>query len=452
VDHQEVAAPPSSATNERSFGFKEWKENLKALRDHKRVTTWSFIVLTMLINFGFDAVISGQALAFLQFRKDYGTYYAPMDDYIVDALWQSLWSAASSLGVVMGSLLAGFTNDRFGRKLAFYIHILSSIASSFILVFAPNVQTLFAAKLVFGITIGMAYTTVPLYVVENAPTQIRGVLMSMFNIFIVVGQFLATLVANPLSKIHGSWSYKGTFCLTFLVPAILIFVVPLVPESPVWYAMRNRDDDARKAIARLHGNPEPQFIQERMVEIQSMLQSSASSQEGQRDASFLEIFQGSNLRRTILMLTIYALQHCSGMPFVLNYQAYFFDLSGISNPFAVSVGSFALMLAGSLGALLLPDLVGQRNIMVYGATLLIVWDIIIGGMGFAGTHNRAAVLVSVVFVASWAFVYQLTLGTVGFVVAPEMPTQRLRAKTQSVSTAVANIVGWAISFSIPYLV
>lgn len=59
---------------------------------------------------------------------------------------------------------------------------------------------------------------------------------------------------------------------------------------------------------------------------------------------------------------------------------------------------------------------------------------------------------SVAFVASWAFFYQLTIGTIGFVVAPEIPSQRLRAKTQSFGTVIANILGWAVAFSIPYLV
>ncbi|KAJ4186282.1 hypothetical protein NW767_012702 [Fusarium falciforme] len=441
----------AAGANESSFGFQQWKENLKSFKDHKRVSMWCLIALLLLVNLGFDGIISGQALAFLQFRKDYGKYYEPASDYVVDATWQSLWAAANTLGAIIGSFVSGFTNDRYGRKLAFWMHIATSIDSSFALVFAPNLQTLFAAKLIFGIAIGMAYTTAPLYVVENAPTEVRGALMSMFNTFVVFGQFLAVVVANPLSTVQGSWSYKGTFCLTFLIPAILLFIFPFMPESPVWYAMKGRNADARKAIVKLHNISDPQLVEEKMAEILSIIESSTQENQTEKDSSYLEIFKGGNLRRTLLMTTIYTLHHCSGMPFVLSYQAYFFQLSGVDNAFAITLGSFALMLAGNIGALILPEFVGQRNVMLYRSALLIIWDLVISGAGFAGTANKSAVMASVAFVASWAFFYQLTIGTIGFVVAPEMPTQRLRAKTQSFATIVANIVGWGIAFAIPYL-
>ncbi|KAM6525885.1 hypothetical protein FALCPG4_011417 [Fusarium falciforme] len=80
----------AAGANESNFGFQQWKENLKSFKDHKRVSMWCLIALLLLVNFGFDGIISGQALAFLQFRKDYGKYYEPASDYVVDATWQSL--------------------------------------------------------------------------------------------------------------------------------------------------------------------------------------------------------------------------------------------------------------------------------------------------------------------------------------------------------------------------
>lgn len=435
------------------LGFARWKNNIRSFGQHKRVSLCCVAVLTLLVNFGFDSLISGQALAFTQFRMDYGRYDAGSDSYVVDALWQSLWAAANTMGVVVGSFISGYTNDRFGRKLSFWMHLVASIASSFLLLFAPNVKVLFAAKLMFGIAIGLAYTTVPLYVIENAPTEIRSILMSLFNTFIVFGQFLAVVVANPLSHVPNSWSYKGTFCLTFLIPAILLCIMPFLPESPAWLVMRGRNDDAEKAVVRLFGFKSGQhaLVDEKLSDMKAALAASQQAEEEQKAAGYSEIFKSGNLKRTILVTAIYSIHHCSGMPFVLQYQAYFFQLSGVGDPFAINLGSFALMLFGNLGALVLPDFIGQRRTMVYGAMLLVVWNLIIAGAGFAGTDNKAAVMASVAFMASWAYFYQLTIGTIGFVVAPEIPSQRLRAKTQSFGTIVANIIGWGIAFAIPYL-
>ncbi|KAG7416703.1 MFS transporter fmqE [Fusarium oxysporum f. sp. raphani] len=449
VSHREVAI--ENEPSKPKFGIAQWKNNLRAFKKHKRLSLWCVAILMLLVNFGFDSPISGQALAFPAFRKDYGHYYAPSDDYVVSAMWQSLWAAANTIGIVLGGFVAGFTNDRYGRRFSFWINLTTSIATSFVLVFAPNVQTLFAAKLVFGISVGLSYTTAPLYVVENAPTEIRSTLMSFFNTFVVLGQFLAIVVTNPLSKVSGSWSYKGTFCLTFLFPAILIPILAFLPESPMWYIMKEREEDARKAILRLHGPLPADRLEEALLNLKENFNSVSRDTLPEEQPGWLEIFQGGNLRRTALLAVIYALQHCSGMPFVIPYQTYFYQLSGVEDAFAVSLGSFALMLAANFGALILPDFIGQRKVMVYGASLLMLWDVIIGAVGFAKAGNDATATVSVAFVASWAFFYQLTIGTMGFVVAPELPSQRMRAKTQAFGTIVANIIGWGIAFAIPYL-
>lgn len=410
------------------------------------------MIISLLINFGFDAIISGQALAFQAFREDYGRYYAPADDDVISAMWQSLWAAANTIGVAIGSFFAGFTNDWLGREFSFWINLVISVATSFVMIFAPNVQALFGDKLVFGISIGFSYTTAPLYIVENAPTEIRSTLMSFFNVFVVFGQFPGVVIANPLSKVHGSWSYKGTFCLTFLIPAILLPLMPFLPESPMWYMMEEREEDARKAIVHLHGDLSAERVEEMVEELNYNINVANQGPHEVEKVRWLEIFQGGNLKRTDLLTTTYTLHHCGGMPFVISYQTYFFQLSGVSYPFAISLGAFVLMLAGNIGALILPNFMGQRKVMIYGATLLITWGLIICAVGFSGTDNKPAVTASVAFVASWAFFYQLTIGTIGFVVAPELSSQRLRAKTQSFGTTVANIIGRAIAFSISYLV
>ncbi|KAG5795401.1 hypothetical protein H9Q69_005559 [Fusarium xylarioides] len=374
-----------------SFGIAQWKENLLAFKKHKRLSLWCVAILMLLVNFGFDSLISGQALAFPAFRKDYGHYYAPADDYVISALWQSLWAAANTIGIVVGGFVAGYTNDLLGRRFSFWANLTTSVATSFVLVFSPNVQTLFAAKLVFGISIGLSYTTAPLYVVENAPTEIRSTLMSFFNTFVVF------------------------------------------------------------AILRLHGPSAVDRMDDIMLELKENLHLANRASLSEEQPRWLEIFQGGNLRRTALLAVIYALQHCSGMPFVITYQTYFYQLSGVRDAFAVTLGSFALMLAGNFSALILPEFIGQRKVMVYGASLLMLWDVIIGAVGFAKPDNGTAATVSVDFVASWAFFYQLTIGTIGFVVAPELPSQRVRAKTQAFGTIAANIIGWGIAFSIPYL-
>ena len=53
--------------------------------------------------------------------------------------------------------------------------------------------------------------------------------------------------------------------------------------------------------------------------------------------SFFEIFQGSNLRRTIAGIAGACSQPLAGAPLLFSYSTYFFSIVGLSDPFLVTV-------------------------------------------------------------------------------------------------------------------
>jgi MFS family permease len=52
-------------------------------------------------------------------RQDFGELYN--GKMILPALWQGLWNGFVQLGAMMGSVLNGWLQDRFGRRLSFVI-------------------------------------------------------------------------------------------------------------------------------------------------------------------------------------------------------------------------------------------------------------------------------------------------------------------------------------------
>ena len=59
---------------------------------------------------------------------------------------------------------------------------------------APDYYALLAGRLIVGLSVGGASHTVPLYLAETAPVDERGKLVGFNNVFIVLGQVLASLV------------------------------------------------------------------------------------------------------------------------------------------------------------------------------------------------------------------------------------------------------------------
>ncbi|KAH7389251.1 putative general alpha-glucoside permease [Cadophora sp. MPI-SDFR-AT-0126] len=390
--------------------------------------------------------MTGLIIAFPEFRKDYGHYYAPNKSYVVSAVWQSLWAAGNTIGVILGSITCALFLDVWGRKPIFLLAIILSIGTMFMLVFASSLPLLFGAKIVFGVASGCTLTVSPLYVAENAPKELRGTVLSMINLWIVFGQFIAAIIANSTQGIKGSWSYKASFALTAFFPAILLIGVWFLPESPAWLMAKERTEDARQSLRRLHGKSKEDRFNQILAELHLNLHTGSGE-----SASIRECFRKNNRERTFLAIIVLSMQPLVGLLFILPYQTYFYQLSGLNRSFSIALGSTAAMLVACIWATIFSEVLGRRQLLVWGVGILVLWNAIIGFVSLAPTSNRPATFTAVAFVVSWPIFYQVSLGCVGWATASEIQTQRLRAKTISLANMVANFFSWLTSFTIPYL-
>lgn len=288
----------------------QYKQLWANLKKDRRFVLWSCYVMILVFGWGYDAGLSGAAIAFPDFRKVYGNYYAVDDQYVIPALWQSLWNAASTIGQVFGAFLTGQFADWAGRRALLWTAIVLSLSSSFALVFAPNLPVLFVSKLLLGFSIGFSTATPPLYVTENSPAALRSTLSSLTNVIIVLGFFISSLSAYGSSKISGEWSYKLAFVLTFLIPGLFAIVLPFLPESPVWYIKKGREEDARKAIIRLFGKDTD--VEGRLAYIRSELEVVAGEASLASQTSWRALFSKEHRARTLVAVLGLQAQNFSG--------------------------------------------------------------------------------------------------------------------------------------------
>lgn len=92
----------------------------------------------------------------------------------------------------------------------------------------------------------------PLYVSENAPRAIRGMLTGLYQLFITMGIMLAFWINyGSLLHISGPAMYLVPLAMQAL-PAILLLVgMLLCNESPRWLARQDRWEAARATLARV---------------------------------------------------------------------------------------------------------------------------------------------------------------------------------------------------------
>ncbi|UNI23892.1 hypothetical protein JDV02_009684 [Purpureocillium takamizusanense] len=420
------------------------------LKKDRHYVYWALFVMSLVFGWGYDAGLSGAAIAFPRFREDYGNYYSNGDQWVIPAMWQSLWNAASTIGQVFGAFLTGQFADYTGRRFMFCSAIALSWASSFALVFAPNLPVLFVSKLLLGFSVGISTVTPPLYVTENAPAALRSTLSSLTNVIIVLGFFLSSLTGYGSSHIDGAWSYKLAFTMTFLVPTLFAFGLPFLPESPVWYVKRGRKDDARKAIYKLYGKNVD--MEERLAFIRSELEAEAGAEAMAKQTTWKAIFSKEHRARTFVAVLGLQSQNFSGGYFANTYQTYYFQLIGQTNSFGLTAISSTLQFCSNLFAVCLSDVLPRRRSLIGGGSLLCGWSLIIAGTSMAGTQNYAANTALLVFMLTWSMLYTGTVGCFGWAVAQETAAQATRPKTIAFCLVCQQLTALLLSSVFPYFI
>ncbi|CAH0018760.1 unnamed protein product [Clonostachys rhizophaga] len=456
TDHVEKAVVTEEVTAQKAMAAydltpkQQYQRLWFNLKKDKRYVFWSLYIMSLVFGWGYDSGLSGVAIAFPEFRKAYGEYYQAGDQFVIPALWQSLWNAASTIGQVLGAFLTGQFADYFGRRPVLWAAVVLSISSSFALVFAPSLPVLFVSKLLLGLSVGLSTATPPLYVTENAPAALRSSLSSLTNVIIVLGFFLSSITGWGSSKIHGEWSYRLAFVMTFLVPTLFAIVLPFLPESPVWYVKKGRDDDARKAIVKLYGKNED--VEERLNFIKSELEVAAGEANMAKQTSWRAIFSKEHRSRTLVAVLGLQSQNFSGGYFANTYQTYYFELIGQADPFGLTAISSTLQFLSNCVAVSISDVMPRRKSLIGGGTLLCCWSIIIAGTSLAGTANKAANTALLAFMITWSMLYTATVGCFGWAIAQETASQATRPKTIAFTLVCQQLTALMLSSVFPFFI
>ncbi|KAH3336053.1 hypothetical protein KXW81_002368, partial [Aspergillus fumigatus] len=364
--------------------------------------------------------------------------------WVLSARDQQILNGALSVGVFCAAIITGFLSDAYGRKKAMMIGSIICCAGVMVQYYATSILMLFGGKLVATLGFGIGHSVAPVFVSELAPSSLRGICLALI---VIGGQWLASLTVYGSTFRSDADAWRVPLICQIIPPGIVFLAAgTILPESPTWFLIKDRRDEARKAFQRFNGlhfdgGPALDHTLAAIV---------VEKENASGNHSWIECFQQPNLRRTTIVVMTYLAQQLIGVNFIAGYLAYYYALAGVNHPVAIAQQSYAIQVIGNMCSWALIERVGRRRLMVGGCLMMTTMLPVIGGISILNTPT--ALKVTVALMTVWGFLYQATLGACAYAIGGEIPSPALRQKTYALNMVTTTISSTVVYQLMPILI
>ncbi|KAK7976762.1 hypothetical protein PG989_015225 [Apiospora arundinis] len=208
-----------------------------------RVYNWyiCMVAATCMVLYGYDASVFNAAQGSANWLN-YFDLHKKDDAYLI-----GLVNTAYTIGAIVGGFfMAGPLADYFGRRIGMASGCVLVIIATFMQAFAPrhNLGCFIGGRVLIGIGQGLSLTAGATYISEVAPSDIRGTIMTFWQLNYSVGSFIAYWIAYATSlnvEKLGDWDWKLVVIFQLLCPVTICSLIFLQPESPRWWIQRHND-------------------------------------------------------------------------------------------------------------------------------------------------------------------------------------------------------------------
>src|SRR5438874_12901961 len=179
-------------------------------------------------------------------------------EFHLGAVSLGLLAIASTLGIVISVIPAGWMADTIGRKKILIIGTAWYSVFSLLCGFAPTPTALVLLRFASGLGMGAIFPIPYAMAAELTPRHFRGAMTAVLDSFLSVGYFVAPLIAFaviPSMAQDMGWRvlfYIGGFPL-LIVPALLKWM----PESPRCLEVKGYTREADAIVSRLETHIAP---------------------------------------------------------------------------------------------------------------------------------------------------------------------------------------------------
>ncbi|MBD2898437.1 putative metabolite transport protein CsbC [Actinomadura sp. RB99] len=388
----------------------------------RKIWLWAVLIAVGGFLFGFDTgVISG---ALLYIKTDFG----------LDSFEQSSVVSVLVLGAMAGAMGSGRIADRIGRRRIFGLEGLVFLVGTVIAVLSTGYAMLVVGRLVLGLAVGGASATVPVYLSEISPKEIRGRTLTLNQLLITIGILVAYLTNLAFS---GAGDWRAMIGVG-AVPAAVIVAASLwvLPESAAWLAARGDRAEARRLVASVTNEATADRLLDRY-------ERDRARRDGGRRTGRRTLLAADVRPALVVGLTLAAVQQFGGINTIIYYAPTIIEKSGLSasNSIVYSLAIGVINLVMTLVAIRVIDRSGRRPLLLFSLGAMTVMMALLGLSFVAGWSSGLSLVFMVLYIAGYA----VGTGPVFWTLIGEIFPPRARAAGSSASTAVNWLANFVVS-------
>ncbi len=327
-----------------------------------------------------------------------------------------------------------------------------TIIATFVQCFSPHhgIGVFIFGRVLIGIGQGMALTAGPVYIGEITPPEIRGKVMSFWQLFYSVGSFIAYWV-NYACSLHKAtlenWSWKMVVIFQMLVPIIIICQLPFMPETPRWYIQHgDRIEDARRSLQRVRETE--QEVEDEILAIREAIVFEKEVISG----SYSALWKDASVRKRLLLAFVVNIgQQLSGQGTLNSYSSTVYkkvftstDTINLINAINATCG-----IVFTLNATWTVDRFGRKFLFVVGAAGMAVCMLIVPligqytpnvkGAGTSATKSHPVGIAITAMLFLFIFFYKPSWGATTWIWTSEIFSMNVRSQAVGMCSQMQNV-------------